>query len=65
MIGHTSFCGIHLYSNIHSNFFSFLAVLRLCCCIWAFSSCSERGLLFIVVHGLLMAVASLAAEHGF
>ena len=30
----------------------------------AFSSCSERGLLFVVVHGLLIAVASLVAEHG-
>ena len=31
----------------------------------AFSSCGERGLLFIVVRGLLIAVASLAAEHRF
>ena len=30
----------------------------------AFSSCSERGLLFVAVHGLLIAVASLVAEHG-
>ena len=30
----------------------------------AFSSCGERGLLFVVVHGLLIAVASLVAEHG-
>ena len=30
----------------------------------AFSSCGERGLLFIAVHGLLIAVASLVAEHG-
>ena len=29
-----------------------------------FSSCGERGLLFIVVRGLLIAVASLVAEHG-
>ena len=28
-----------------------------------FSSCSERGLLFFVVRGLLVAVASLVAEH--
>ena len=27
-----------------------------------FSSCGERGLLFIVVRGLLIAVASLVAE---
>lgn len=29
------------------------------------SSCSEQGLLFIAVHGLLIAVASLVAEHRF
>ena len=42
----------------------FLAVLGLCCCMRAFSSCGERGLLFIEVCGLLIAVASLVAEHG-
>ena len=42
----------------------FLAVLGLRCCARAFSSCSERGLLFIEVCGLLIAVASLVAEHG-
>ena len=42
----------------------FLAVLGLCCCTWAFSSCRERGILFVAVHELLIAVASLAAEHG-
>ena len=30
----------------------------------AFSSCGERGLLVIAVHGLLIVVASLVAEHG-
>ena len=30
---------------------------------WAFSSCSEQGLLFIVACRLLVAVASLAVEH--
>ena len=39
-----------------------LAVLGLCCCAGAFSSCGERGLLFVAVHGLLIAVASLVAE---
>ena len=29
-----------------------------------FSSCGEQGLLFVAVHGLLIAVASLAAKHG-
>ena len=30
----------------------------------AFSSCSKQGLLFVAVRGLLIAVASLVAEHG-
>ena len=40
----------------------FLAVLVLRCCAWAFSSCSEWGLLFVAVHSSLR-VASLVAEH--
>ena len=55
------------------NFFLFLyfvylffgAVLDLRCCACAFSSCGEWGLLFVVVHGFLIAVASLVAEHRF
>ena len=42
----------------------FFAALGLCCCARAFSSCGEWGLLFVVVHGLLIAVSSLVAEHG-
>ena len=42
----------------------FLAALGLHCCARAFSSCGEGGLLFVVVCGLLIAVASLVAEHG-
>ena len=42
----------------------FLAVLGLHCCTRAFSGCSERRQLFVVVQGLLTAVASLVAEHG-
>ena len=42
----------------------FLAALGLCCCVRASSSCCERGLLFLAVRGLLIAVASLVAEHG-
>ena len=56
-----------LFCNyVHVSFiiFFFLAALGLHCCAWAFSSCGERGLLFIVVRGLLIAVASLVVEHG-
>ena len=42
----------------------FLAVLSLHCCAQAFSSCGERGLLFVVVCTFLIAVASLVAEQG-
>ena len=42
----------------------FLAALGLHCCARAFSSCSERGLLFVAVCGLLIAVPSLVVEHG-
>ena len=44
-------------------FYLFLAALGLGCCAWAFSSFGERGLLFIAVHGLLIAMASLVTEH--
>ena len=52
------FFGLVLFFNL------FLAALGLRCCVQAFSSCGERGLLFVALHGLLMAVASLVAEHG-
>ena len=41
-----------------------MAVLGVHCCARAFSSCGEQGLLFDVVHGLLIVVASLVAEDG-
>ena len=41
----------------------FLAVLCLCCCMRAFSSCGEWGLLFTVVLRLLITETSLVAEH--
>ena len=42
----------------------FLAALGLHCCTRAFSSCGERELLFVVVCGLLIVVASLVVEIG-
>ena len=44
-------------------FLFFVAVLGLCCCVRAFSSCSEWGLLFVAVQGLLIVVASLVAGY--
>ena len=46
------------------NLIYFLAALGLRCCTRAFSSCGERGLLFVEVCGLLIAVASLVAKRG-
>ena len=40
----------------------FLAVLGLPCCAGAFSSCSERGLIFVATCGLLVAVLLLWAQ---
>ena len=49
----------------HSFFLSFfMAALGLRCRTRAFSSRREGGLLFVAVHGFLIAVASLVAEHG-
>ena len=42
----------------------FMAVLGLRCSERTFSSCGERGLLFVAVCRLLIAVPSLVAEHG-
>ena len=44
-------------------FIYFLAVLGLHCCAQAFSSCGEQELLFVAVSRLLIAVASVVAEH--
>ena len=58
-------CYLVVYFFFFNEFiYLFLAALGLHCCVWAFSTCSERGLLFVVVRGLLTAVASLAADHG-
>ena len=40
-----------------------MAVLGLCFCARAFSSCGKRGPLFIAVRGPLTITASLVAEH--
>ena len=45
------------------SFFFFLAALGLYCCAWAFSSCGELELLFVVVCGPLTAVTSPVTEH--
>ena len=54
----TQFLKVYLFIYL------FLAALGLHCCMQAFSSCGEQGLLFVVVRRLLIVVASLVAEHG-
>ena len=49
--------------NLFFYIFYFLAVLGLRFCARAFSSCGERGPLFIAVRGPLIIAASLVAEH--
>ena len=58
------FCFVFLNKLIYLFIYLLFAELGLPCCAWAFSSCGERGLLFVVVLGLLIAVASLVVEHG-
>ena len=62
-IQHSSFYFLFLNKFIHF-IYLFLAALGLHCCTRAFSSCSEWGLVFVVVCRLVIAVASLVAEHG-
>ena len=53
-----------VFQKIYLFAYLFLAALSLHCCARPFCSCGERGLLFTVVRGPLIAVASLVAEHG-
>ena len=55
---------LDIFFLINELIYLFLAALGLRCCMWAFSSCGKRGLLFVAVHGLLVAVVSLVAKHG-
>ena len=57
--------GFFFFNFLKKILIYFLAVLGVRCCARAFSSCDERGLLFVAVRGLLIVVASLVAEHRF
>ena len=56
--------GFFFLVKIYLFIYLFFAVLVLSCYARAFSSCGEWELLFVAVHGLLIAVASLVVEHG-
>ena len=57
---------IYIYTDIDIFFYLFIYFWLpwVFVAVQAFSSCSERGLLFIAVRRPLIAVASLVAEHG-
>ena len=56
-------CHLKNYTLIYL-YVLFLAALGLYCYVRALSSYGEKALLFIVVHGHLIVVASLDVEHG-
>ena len=64
MIGKPLFFFSSFFFLIYKFIYLFMSALGLHCCVRAFSSCGERGLLFVAVRGLLFAVASLVVEHG-
>ena len=49
---------VFLKINLFILFYLVLAALGLCCCVRFFSSCSEWGLPFVALRGLLIVVAS-------
>ena len=57
-------CGQLAFLFLKILIYLFLAMLGLRCCVQAFSSGCEWGLLLVLVHGLLTAVTSLVAEGG-
>ena len=61
---HSSCTVLHSHQQYTITLFVYLAVLGLCCCAQAFSSCGEWRLLFVAVLRLLIAVPSFVAEHG-
>ena len=53
---------LKIYLFLFLLFFKLFIYFWLRGCVWPFSSCGERGLLFVAVRRLLTAVASLVAE---
>ena len=49
--------------NFYLFIYLILVALSLCCCPRAFSNCGEQELVFAVMFGLLIALASLAVEN--
>ena len=66
MDGHSDRCDVILHCGVFLIFLIYLfsTALGLHCCMQAFSNCGEWGLLFVMMHGLLIVVDSLVGEHG-
>ena len=62
-MGHKNLHFFLFFFLINLFIYLFMAVLGLCFCARAFSSCGKRGPLFIAVRGPLTVAASLVAEH--
>ena len=62
---HGILCSYKKQKSLFLKIYLFLifGCVGLCCCVPASSSCSEQGLLFIAVRGLLIAVASPVVKH--
>ena len=63
LLGGNHFIYLFIYLLIYLFIYLFMAVLGLHFCARAFSSCGERGPLFIAVRGPLTVTASPVAEH--
>ena len=59
---HTQCCMPVLLQFLKSFMYFLFRCAGLCCYVWAFSSCSEWGRLFVSVRGFFIAVASLVGE---
>ena len=60
LLGLTVIICLTFFKNLF--IYLFLAALGLRCCVQAFSSCGKRGLFFLAVPSLLIAVASLCCR---
>ena len=62
-LSYWAWCFLTMLPSMDVGFlFFFLATLGFCCFVWAFSNCSEWGLLSVEVHKFLVAMASLVEQ---
>ena len=56
---------IYMYTLLYLYLLFILTLLVLHCCAWSFSTCDKQGQSPVVLHRLLIEVASLIAKQGF